>query len=284
MGSPLNTLLGLGTPNLPTLPEDGWCAGPVSPLLSQIKAVLILPIGLSGPTDWTSSSDIEGLTDNATGGNDTGKWLVGFGEVQRPEAIRITLGRNKEIITRRRYSLLLNLTLSCEGDYNMVLALQKNWTGFRFWFYTVGGRLIGGANGILPSLVNPSVIYAGQRNSVERGEIVFEWSADGDPMRSYVPGIFGNEVAPSSSQFQVNVYRQSFPNQIGATLTWTQNGGEILAPYANNVWVFQNGQKLNQELGQYTVTPGSGSATIEINGLAHWDGSNYEVYSFETAE
>lgn len=277
----LNDLLPYGSPTLTPLPVPGWCEVSASPSLSQVQAVLMLPIGVAAPDDWTDSEDIEGVIDNTDTLNSAGKWLIGTGEVGRPEEVTTILGRVKKIITRRKYTLLLKSSLGCEQDYNMLKSLQGNWLGFRFWFYTVGGRFVGGPNGITPSFVTSAFPYEGQKNSTEIGELRIEWDADGDSMRSFVPGIFGNAVESQSAQFQVSVYRQSFPNQIGADLVWTENGGSLMAPYANNVWVFQNGQKLNPGLNQYTITTGSGSATIAINALTHFDGSHYEVYTFE---
>lgn len=283
--SNLNKYLSCGPPTLPVLPVDSWCAALSAPLLSQIKAVLMLPVGLNTPDDWTVKADVEGVIGNETVGNSTGKWLVGFGEVPEPEEVTATLGRVKKIHCRNKYTLLLNMLLSCEENYSFLRSLQGNWTGFRFWFYTVGGRFIGGATGIEPSFVRPTFSYGSGASDIERATLRIEWDADGDAPRTYLPGLFGNTIQEQTANFQVAVYRQNYSAQAGAQLIWTTNGGDLNAPYANNLWVLMNGQKLNPDLGQYTVTAGTGpgQSTITIDALTHYSGANYEVYNFVPA-
>ena len=267
------------------LTNDGWCAALAAPLLSQIRAVLVLPIGVDAPADWTVEADVEEVITNTRVGNSAGKWLVGFGEVPAPQSVTATLGRTHKIICRRKYSLLLNVLLSCEENYLFLQSLQKNWTGFRFWFYTVGGRFVGGASGIKPMFVDPKTIYGGGTGDAERSTLLIEWDADSDAGRTYIPGLFGNSITSPSANFEVSVYRQAYSSQSSAILLWTTNSGDLPAPYDNNVWVMMNGQKLNPDLGQYSIIPasGPGQSTITIGGTTHYSGANYEVYSFVPA-
>lgn len=242
----------------------------------------MLPVGLDNPSSWTSKTDIEGLIDNTKVGNISGKWLIGFGELAEPEDVTTTVGRTKKLHCRNTYTLLLNVFLSCNDNEPFLRSLQGNWTGFRFWFYTTGGRFIGGPTGIKPSYVRPAFVYGGNTTDVERATLRIEWWADGDAPTTYLPGIFGNSVSSSSSINEISVYRQAYSNQSSAQLIWTQNSGDLNTPYANNVWVLMNGQKLNPDLGQYTITPDSGpsQSTITIDSLTHFSGANYEVYTF----
>lgn len=280
----LNKYLSCGATTLPTLPISSWCSSLGAPLLSQIKAVLVLPVGLDAPTDWTVKADIEGVIDNTKVGNVSGKWLVGFGELPEPEDITTTLGRVKKIHCRNRYTLLLNMLLSCSENESFLRSLQSNWSGFTFWFYTVGGRFIGGASGIKPHYVRPTFSYGGGTSDVERGSLRIEWDADADAPSTYLPGIFGNST-DSQTTTDLTVYRQAYSNQSSAQLLWTENSGALDTPHANNVWVLMNGQKLNPALGQYTITPNSGpsQATITIDPLTHFPGANYEVYNFSAS-
>ena len=280
-----NDYISCGAPTLPVLPVDGWCMDLGAPLLSQIKAVLVLPIGVNAPEDWTAKADVEGVIDNTRVGNSTGKWLVGWGELPEPQEVTTILGRTKKIHCRNKYTLLLNMLLSCEENEPFLRSLQHKRTGFRFWFYTIGGRFVGGAGGIKPSFVSPRTSFGGASSDVERATLRIEWDADADTPRTFLPGLFGNNITEPSANFQVAVYRQAYINQTGATLTWTTNGGELNAPYANNVWVMMNGQKLNSDLGQYAIVAnsGPGQSTITIDSLTHFSGANYEVYTFVPA-
>lgn len=280
----LNQYLATNTPTLPTLETDGWCVSPDSPLLSQIKAVLILPIGLDAPDDWAAQADVEGAIDNTRVGNTAGKWLIGWGELPEPENITTSLGRAEKIHCHDRYTMLLNVLVSDQNEA-FLRSLQGNWKGFRFWFYTLGGRFVGGSTGICPHYVWPSFSYSGTGQSVEGAALRIEWKSDAAAPRTYLPGLFGNAIDSQSTTFEVSVYRQNYSSQSSAELIWTENGGALNAPFANNVWVIQNGQKLNPDLGQYTVNAnsGPGQSTITINGNTHFSGSNYEIYTFVPA-
>ena len=215
--SQLNDFLSCGTPELTTLPVDGLCVALAAPRLSQIKAVLILPKPLKPPSDWTSKSDIEDIVDNTDGTNTKGKWITGFGELPEPEDITTTLGRVHKIICRRKYTLLLNGVLSCEENYTFLQILQTNWTGWRFWFYTVGGRIIGGENGIKPSFVSPKFSYGSDSGAIESSSLRIEWDADSAANRAYVPGVFSDTILSSGEQPETpTTYPEAYENDTAA--------------------------------------------------------------------
>jgi hypothetical protein len=76
------------------------------------------------------------------------------------------------------------------------------------------------------------------------------------------------------------LYAQFFNNSVTSALVWTQNGGALPASPNTNVHVFQNGNKLNPTIGQYTITAGtpSGASTININ--VHFSGADYQVFAY----
>lgn len=279
-----NELLLTGSQSLPTLPADGNCFALLAPKRSQIRAVLILPIGLQSPTEWTDSDAVEAVVDNSLAGNFSGKWLQGIGEVPLPEAVTATLGSNTQIICRRRYTLSLDVLTTCDENYTFLRSMQRNPRGYRFWYYTMADRLIGGPTGITPCFTDAGFIYGPALSDVERGNLRIQWDSDIDHQRALVPGIFSDNISSTPVTVSTNVIRQPFSNASSPSLTWTENGGSLTAPYPNNVWVFQNGQKLYEHLGQYSITPdsGPGESTITVDGTVHYQGANYEVYLFES--
>lgn len=93
-----------------------------------------------------------------------------------------------------------------------------------------------------------------------------------------MPGIctspFISVICPPSGGLEI--FQQEFPDSHTPDLVVTVNGGVIPAPTNAYLWVFQNGQKISEGLGQYAVV----GSTIEVNPLTHWDGSNYEIFLF----
>lgn len=69
---------------------------------------------------------------------------------------------------------------------------------------------------------------------------------------------------------------EEYPDSQTHDLVVTINGGVIPSPTNALLWVFQNGQKLSEGLGQYAVV----GSTVEVNPLTHFDGSNYEIFLF----
>lgn len=278
----LNNFLGCGGVTLGALPNNGGCILEPAPRLSQIAGVLVLPLGAHLPDSWNTAADLNEITAPATSGNAVAKWLIGSGQVPEPVVLSALFGRQDRIVTGRVYTLTMNVRPVCDTVYAYLRNMQRNWTGFRFWFYTLGGRLVGGANGIRPRYVSASFPYTDEDGGAEVGRLLLEWKADGDPDRALITGLLDGSTSaiPEPSTGTINM--QSFPNSATNALVYTENGGQLPTPHASQVWVFQNGQKLLAEEGQYTITQGVGSATITINSNTHWNGSYYEVFAFET--
>ncbi len=273
-------ILSCAPPTMPTLPSLEGCAGAGSIKASEITAVLVLPIGVPAPA--STYEGVTGVIANSTAGNGVGKWIPVRGDLPRGQDIIALLARNHKVLVSRKYTLSAKVFHLCGTEFDFIRTLQRNWTGFRFWFYTRGGQFVGGANGIYPSFVTGGAVYA-QENAAELSDLIIEFESDIDPGRTLIPGIgLGGSPDFSSTPFNVNIMRQSYPNQTSAALAWTENGGELVAPFANNVWVYQNGQKLNPDLDSYTITPNSapGQSTITIAAGVHYEEAHYEVFLF----
>lgn len=278
----LNSFLGCGGVTLGTLPNNGECILEPAPRLSQVAGVLVLPLGARQPDTWNTAADLIEITDPTVSGNATAKWLIGAGQVGEPQILSATFGRQDRIVTGRVYTLTMDVRPLCDSVYLYMRNLQRNWTGFRFWFYTLGGRLIGGSNGIRPRFTSASFPYTNEDGGAEVGRLVLEWKADGDPDRVLLTGLLDDSAAAVPTPTDATINMQSFPNSATNALTYTENGGQLPTPHAARVWVFQNGQKLLAESGQYTISQGVSSATVTIDSGTHWNGSYYEIFAFET--
>lgn len=261
---------------LSAIPTNQDCTP--TPRLSEITTIIVLPLGAKGPNDWTSYDDISGVVDNSTNDNQFAKLIVGRGEVQEGTPVDYQLGLQTKTVGYRK-SLRFEIPIIYDQQYTLLQKLQRGALNYRFWFGTLGGRLIGGANGIKPDYSTADYSYLADEASIETGIFSIGWYEDGAAARTdhstllNTPDFSGGSGSTSSTMF----YYQKFTT--GPTLTWTQNGGALPASNTTaQVMVFQNGQKL-VEGSSYTLTPdsGPGESTVLIDNTVHWDGSIYEV-------
>ena len=179
----LNRFLGTncGRVLLPALPAQDCL---IPPKLSQVCGVIVSPMGVALPADWTAKADVLGIIDNDVSDNSAAKYLPGVGEIEEPEEITPSIGKDERRLSRRLFTLSLDVPTGEDERYEFLRDLQTGWRVFRFWFVTVGGRLLGGQTGIAPHFVTVSFPYGGGDSDVERGVLRLEWFADGDPGRA----------------------------------------------------------------------------------------------------
>jgi len=257
------------------------------PRLSEICGLLVLPLGSAGPTDWTDGNAVEETSDNTVIDNSKAKWIIGRGEMQAPEDIVVEMGKDERRIARRLYALEFEVNVRCDPELSFLKAFQRNYRAFRFWFATRGNRFLGGTNGIYPKFVTAWSPFL--RDDLERGFIRIEWYADGAPTRATVNNLFGGGSGEEDTPVPIeNVmyHQQSFASTSTSTLTWTANSGVL--PSANTaaqILVFQNGQKLEEDAGQYSIShlTGPSESTITIGSNTHFSGANYEVIAVVTS-
>lgn len=278
-------LNGCGEVTLPELPTAYGCG--LSPLLSQVCGLLILPKGAPPPSSWVSADAMEAVIDNTVTDNSAGKWIVGRGGIEKPDEVIIGLGKRTRKVGARLYTLDYEVNIRPNGIYNFLTTLQTGYRGFNFWFNTLGGRLFGGPTGICPDFVTAWTEYSEEAEEVERGYIQLQWYADGDPPRTLANiNPSGESVTPTPIS-NVMFYQQSFENQATNTLTWTSNSGVL--PMSNTkaqILVFMEGQKLEEGAAiHYTISHATapGESEITINASTHYAGANYEVLAIITS-
>ena len=273
-----------GEVTLPALPTTYRSELP--PLLSQVCGLLILPRGAQGPTSWVISSNVTDIIDNTVTDNSAGKWLVGRGGIPKPEEVVINLGKTHRQIDHRIYTLTFEVNIRCSEIYYFLQTIQKNYTAFDFWYSTRGGRFFGGPNGICPEFVTGWTEYSDDANGLERGFIQIVWRSCIDPLRALVTVDIDSDGGGGTPEIaNVMFYQQSFASASSSALAWTENSGVLPSTNeAAQIWVFQNGQKLENTV-QYSIShlTGPGESTVNVNALTHYSGANYEVIAVTTS-
>lgn len=281
----LNQLTGLcGGVDFNAIPSLSECECAIAPLFSEVQGLLILPIGAKSPVDWSNMDDLEAVIDNSDTNNKRGKWLLGIGEVPAPRLVVAQLGKTAQKLARKVYELSFEVDITSSSIYTFLFKLNANYTGFNFWYYTVGGYLFGKQTGIRPAFVTVDFPKGGEDDAVEIGIVRITWYADGEPLRVPVPNLMSGDPAPDPNDLMSFVmYRQDFVNAASASLTWTQNDGAVPSDSSVRLWVFQDRSKL-VDTEHYTVTPntGVGESTITISSNVHYPGASYEIYTFES--
>lgn len=177
--------------DLPAIDADQDCIT-ITYKKSQVCAVVFQPTTGTGPvpsdpTDWTDPVEWATLIDNTTTDNTKHKYLVGVGGVPVPEKDELELPKNRTRALDRTYSLSFSLRNLTDSHYDFMKALQCGWTGFKFWYETVGGRFFGGSVGIEPSKVDVDFPLSEGRDDYEEAILTIEWEACGDPDRTDTP-------------------------------------------------------------------------------------------------
>ncbi|MCA9368292.1 hypothetical protein KC887_08645 [Candidatus Kaiserbacteria bacterium] len=169
--------------NLGAIAADQDCL--VIPIHSQVNKIRIVPDIVEKGTDWdwTEFSDWLSITDNTYTDNTKAKYLKGIGGRPEPTVQEVDLPQGKKATDYKRFRLEFTVFISEDAVYTLLRQLH-GWTGFRFWYETVGGKRIGGENGIKPQNVTTyAAIYGAGRNDIESGRIIIEWIADSEADR-----------------------------------------------------------------------------------------------------
>lgn len=191
----LNTWTDLNCPdctetlNLGALPADQSCNS--IPKLSQVCDLYITPNGAAQPFDWTGAPTIAlvaGEIDNTNVDNTKTKWIVGRGGVSEPEEIETQGFKGFSTISKRRYTLTMEVSILEQEHYDFVRQLQCGWSDFTFNYGNRGKHLFGDTNGITPVKVNGQLPLQDGEDDTEIGRIIIEFETDnGDPRRGDNP-------------------------------------------------------------------------------------------------
>lgn len=258
---------------LSVLPDGIDCS--YTPRNSQIAGIVMLPLGAALPTDWQSAQAFLDAIDNTETAGRKGKYFIGIGDIPESEDITVRLGRTHQEIIGRRWTLNFAPGMAVASQYAFLQNLQKTRRNFRFWFATMGGRLLGGASGIRPDFVSAKTIYGGGVEDLEAAKLILQWQAMVEPDRTHLPELFDIDspagLAPGIDGSMVNfkIISQEYYNSSTNVLTFTENGGTI--PADSVVGIYRDGQKLFPL--EYVRT----GNVVTIDTATHYEGANYQI-------
>jgi len=167
--------------DLPDFPEIQDCIS-YTQRRSEVSGLFIIPTGVViSPTFFNLISYWRGLVDNT----DPTKvhYLSGIGSFLPGAKSPVSLaGGRVEENRERRQSLLFNV-LNMDADHILFARqLQRNKKDFRFVLYTVGGRVIGGKNGLRPMFVDSDIPFASGPDSREAITLIIETEVSDIPI------------------------------------------------------------------------------------------------------
>lgn len=187
MGVYLNNFLDCGLCEfaVPAFDNEQECTS-YSRIDSQISDLVIVPIQAPDPFDWTGANPVyvADTINNTVSSLDYARRLVGEGEVLAAESSLVLLPRNRQLVSRRAYTLVFRVKNLEGNQYEFCKRFQGGWKMFRFYFLTVGGKLIGPVGGLLPSFVDCDFPLDPTRGGKEYAEIAIRYEADGDADRA----------------------------------------------------------------------------------------------------
>lgn len=165
--------------NLGAIPEDQNCL--IAPVLSQVSDLFIKAENAPAPFIW--DDQVASINEDAIGNNvhnnNKSKWLVGKGGIPDPSETIYQGPKLKEVVGRRLYQLTFEVEVSSDQQRNFLRRLQSNWPEYVFWIGTIGGRLFGGPQGIIPFFSNAYLPLDPEDDDYEKGIIVIEFAVTG---------------------------------------------------------------------------------------------------------
>jgi len=227
----LNTYTDCSGCDLYSLPAAPVCVR--KPILSQITRLVILPNAAQLPVDWTVGEDWEAVVNNTSTTVAYGRILHGKGGVPDPAEASVNLGKIDRRITRRRYNLDFELTVNSQTR-EILRKMQRGLTDFRFWYFTAGDWLFGGATGIRPLVVSAVLPLLPGGNDFELGRIRIEFASDIDPVAAYAPSFA--DVAGCLSLVISGMYPDDDSAALGGVTL-----SDIYEVSADNIWGLPEG-------------------------------------------
>lgn len=142
---------------------------------SQICTLIIIPFGAQKPTDWTDKDSWDEVILNTALDNQYGRLINCIGGIDEGAAIEVPNGLRVKTVGYQK-QLVADLPIVHDWQYNLIQRLQLGQINFSFWFGTLDGRLVGGADGIQPNKVFADTVYSTTTGEYEKGVLKLDWS------------------------------------------------------------------------------------------------------------
>lgn len=150
---------------LPAIPTEQDCTG-FDVRLSQVCGIYFVPCESRKPSDWTTQAGWENVIDNADT-DKNGRYLVGAGSFTEVETVKVSLGGGRREIGREKKFSLVFQVQNVDPHIDFLKQIEAGYRKCAVWFETVGGQLVGGADGMQPFYGNVTRNYEGGRESRE---------------------------------------------------------------------------------------------------------------------
>lgn len=172
-----------GETSLPAV-DIAECVDSIQEELSEVTDVFIVSVDANGdpvevPSDWTSEAAWATALHQTT--PDKIRHLIVSGDKPAPETTDVTFSKFRTKVVNRRHTLNADIDDISDANYTFMLTLQCGAT-VRFWYATYGGKLYGGATGILADVTANFVLERGQ-DSRALIQLVLNWDRKFDPPR-----------------------------------------------------------------------------------------------------
>lgn len=165
----------------------------LAPKLSEIDLLLFQGTD-AGPTDASSASDWTGLVDNTDNTGANFKYLIGSGQITRPEATTQTVARGQVLTTKQTYTLEFEVYEFSEASvYDFIRTLQCGALKPKFMYADRGGFLYfkkkasAPDEGIVPTSVQAYFDRPRGDGSIAKAVIEIKYEALVDPDRAVNP-------------------------------------------------------------------------------------------------
>lgn len=144
--------------------------------LSQVCALILLPVGAEKPSDWTTIEGWEGIIDNSDTTGTKGRYLVGIGSFLPESQVVVNLAESRKTEVRDRGYRARHRVLNMSAAHRSLgRKIELGYKDFDVWLETVGGRVIGGAEGMRPVFVDANFPFDGGNGSREVLELAFDF-------------------------------------------------------------------------------------------------------------
>lgn len=153
----------------------------------------MLPDGVTPPADWTSLTSWQAVLANDNTDNTRGKYLPGIGSLPAPDVTTQRIVDTVEVVTYKEYTLTHKVRALDDLRYEYLRKLQCSPVSYKFWMYTKGEQMIGGATGIQPVFTNVNFIYAEGKTEIVEAQLIIRFGSSAcDPPRADIPNFAEN--------------------------------------------------------------------------------------------
>jgi hypothetical protein len=175
MYNPLFIGVDVGDFTLPTFSIDQNCID-YDQALSQVCGFYLVPDGATKASNWASAASWEDVVENDDITMTKPRYLTGIGSFlpTGKEDVTLSSGRWKEY-AERSYQLDFEVLNTHPGHVELMRRFETGWRQWKAWIETVGGRIIGGPDGLKPFIPDGQFPFAKGPTDRERLRLIADF-------------------------------------------------------------------------------------------------------------